>query len=240
MICVLAPRLHRQRRRHAAAELRRIAPYPPAGIAGIGRRQIAAAILHRRHVVIVVERLREASGYPGPLHEGAVGAVDQIGHLQAGVAGAEPGGDIGAGHAVFGLVADVDGDVAARPHRLVAGGAAVGVGVERPPRHVAVAAPRRFAADPAADLDAQIGARHVVEAGAIEAADFDILDRLGLYREIGGLARSHCNQTGCGAEQQALRPRHREHCAPCILFALLGLRRAFLHSGDCSILAQLA
>src|SRR4029450_3057973 len=68
----------------------------------------------------------------------------------------------------------------------------------------------------AADLETDIAARNVIEARAIEAADFHILDGLGLHREISGLRAAYCSQRGGGAKKHALCNWH-ERPPACVL-----------------------
>ena len=88
--------------------------------------------------------------------------------------------------------------------------APVVVGVRKSPGRVAVDSPGHFSAHPATDLDAHIGARHVVESCPVEAADLHVLDRSGLYGKISCLPRRYRNQTGRGAEEEAFHHLHFE------------------------------
>ena len=88
---------------------------------------------------------------------------------------------------------------------------AVGVAVERPPGHAAVnLAVDELSTHPATDLDAHIGARHIVESCPVEAADLHVFDRLGLNGKISCLPRSNRNQRGRGAEEEAFHHLHFE------------------------------
>src|SRR6266576_400263 len=62
----------------------------------------------------------------------------------------------------------------------------------------------------AAELDAGVAARDVVEAFTIKRADLHVLDRLGLDGKIGSLCPSDRNQTGCGPEEKTFRHLHYE------------------------------
>src|SRR5437764_2942790 len=61
-----------------------------------------------------------------------------------------------------------------------------------------------------ADLEAGIGARNVIEACAIKAADFHVFYWLGLDRKISCLPSRNRNQTGRGAEEEAFHHLHLE------------------------------
>ena len=67
---------------------------------------------------------------------------------------------------------------------------------------------RRFRPDIATDLQADVGARHVIKAGAVEAADFNVLYWVGLDRKIRCLPSRNRNQTGRGAEEEAFHHLH--------------------------------
>ena len=54
-------------------------------------------------------------------------------------------------------------------------------------------------ADPAADLDAHVSARDVIETHPVQAANLHVLDRLGLYGKIGCLRPSYRNESRCRA-----------------------------------------
>src|SRR4029077_7249226 len=213
----------RNRAGEATTELCRIGPYPPATVTGVGSGQIAATVMHGRGAVEVVERLRQTGRHAPPLDEGAVGAVDQVGNLQSDVGGVETDGDVTADRTVFGLVTNVRGDVTASPEHFVAGLPLIRVGIERTPSQAAVdSAVGDFSANPAADLNAQVGAGHIVESCPVEAANLHVFDRLGLDGKISCLPRSYRNQTGCGAEEEAFHHLHLN----LQLFAVGGFRRA--------------
>src|SRR5215813_12723666 len=60
----------------------------------------------------------------------------------------------------------------------------------------------------AADLEANVAARDVIEPGTEEVADSHILDRLGFYREIGCLRAADCGQCRSRPEKHTLRDCH--------------------------------
>jgi hypothetical protein len=105
-----------------------------------------------------------------------------------------------------------------RIRRDVAAGTEVAVVVERlltlcvrpTPGEVAVLAPAIFGTDPAADLDAHIGAGDVIEPDPIQAANLHVLDRLGLYGKISCLRPSYGNETRCRAKEKAFHHLHLE------------------------------
>src|SRR5689334_4497912 len=86
-------------------------------------------------------------------------------------------GDIAADRAVFGLVAGVRRDVAAGPEVAVVARAVVDILVRPTPGEVTVLAVTVFGTDPAADLDAHVGAGNVVEPHTVQAANLHVLDR---------------------------------------------------------------
>src|SRR4029077_8146276 len=213
----------RNRAGEATTELCRIGPYPPATVTGVGCGQEAATVMHGRGAVEVVERLRQTGRHARPLAEGAAGAVDQVGNLQSDVGGVETDGDVTADRTVFGLVTNVRGDVTASPECFVGRVAALRVAVEAAPSQAAVdIAVGNFSATPAADLNAQIGAGHIVESCPVEAANLHVFDRLCLCGKISCLPRSYRNQTGCGAEEEAFHHLHLN----LQLFAVGGFRLA--------------
>ena len=95
--------------------------------------------------------------------------------------------DVAAGNAVRRLLAGIRRDVAAGADRRLLVARLFGVAVERTPGHAAVRLIGGFGAHPTADLDAHVGAGHVIVSRPIHAADLHVLDRLGLYGKIGCL-----------------------------------------------------
>src|SRR6516164_11587253 len=67
-----------------------------------------------------------------------------------------------------------------------------------------------FRPQEAADLDASVGARNVVEACAVEATDFHVFYWLRLDRKISCLPSRNRNQAGRGAEEEAFHHLHLE------------------------------
>src|SRR5262249_19864637 len=62
----------------------------------------------------------------------------------------------------------------------------------------------------ATDLDAHIGARHIVETRPVEAANLHVFDRFGLDGKISCLPSANRNQTSRGAEEEAFHHLHIE------------------------------
>lgn len=195
--------LKRQRGRELRPNRRGVGSDHPARIAGVGGRERTPQ-RSRRDGVEVVERRGAAEGEAGPLDEGAVGA-ERVGRVvEAGVVLADADGDVAAHRAVSGLAAGVGGDIAAGAHHAVVGGAGVGVVRERTPAgEVADAAPAILEAGPAADLQADVGARNVVEPCAVERANLHVLDRFGLDGKIG------CRHAVAVTARAAAPPRRR-------------------------------
>jgi hypothetical protein len=80
---------------------------------------------------------------------------------------------------------------------------------------VAAVAVHGLQANPAADLQARVGARDVIETRAVERANLHVLDRFGLNGKIGCLRPCHRNETRCGAKEKAFHHLHLEppkHC----------------------------
>ena len=139
-------------------------------------------VLQRREAVEVVERHRLAEGEAGPLDKAAVGMG---GDAAAAANGIRDKADvhIGTHRAVGRLVAGVEGDVTARAPGRVVGRAVVDVGVgERTGRGAAVVVVIVLLTHPAADFQAHIGARDVVEPHTVQAANLHVLDRFGRAR----------------------------------------------------------
>ena len=202
--------------REAVAELRSVTERHPARIAGVGGREVAP-VRSRRHAVEVIERLRQTQGEARPLQEGAVCTERVRRRVQADVAGAHTNGDIAADRAVFRLVAGISRDVATRTERAVARGTVTVVAVERTPGHVAVIAIGGFGADPAAHLQAHIGAGDVIEPDAIQATNLHVLDRFGLNGKIGRLRPSYSNESRRRTKEKTFHHLHLEPPKHCFL-----------------------
>src|SRR5262245_17794732 len=68
----------------------------------------------------------------------------------------------------------------------------------------------RFRPRIATDLQADVGARHVIKASPVQATDFHVFYWLGLDRKIRCLPSRDRNQTGRGAEEEAFHHLHLE------------------------------
>src|SRR4029453_828281 len=139
----------------------------------------------------VEERLRTAKREAGPLDEGAVRAECSR-RIKDRVA-LNTNGEIATHRAVFGLVAGIGRDVAADTIPEVVREPVVDVATLHAGRS-AVHAVGRFEAHIAADLDAHISARDVIETHPVQAANLHVRDRGGLYGKIGC---SYRNESRC-------------------------------------------
>ena len=83
--------------------------------------------------------------------------------------------DVRAQGAVFGLRAGIGRDVATVTGVVVSGRTVVGVAAQRTVAHVAGVAVRRLQTNPAANLDARIGARDVIETRTVQATNLHVL-----------------------------------------------------------------
>src|SRR5262249_37784263 len=127
----------------------------------------------------IEERLRTAEGEARPLDEGAVGAERvRCRDIAAVLVLRQTHGDIAAHRAVFGLVAGIGRDVAAGADVAVVRRTVVAVAIYPTQGEVAILAPAVLGTDPAANLDAHVRARDVVEPHPIQAANLHVLDEL--------------------------------------------------------------
>src|SRR6516165_3969644 len=132
------------------------------------------------------------------------------------------GREVAAQGAVGRLLAHVGRQVGAgADEEIIFGASLEGIGVvekrcERPIRMDVPLCP-----DEPADLYADVGARHIVEARAVEATDFHVFYWLGLDRKICCLPSRNRNQTGRGAEEEAF---HHLHLEPPIVVPCGGFR----------------
>jgi len=197
-------------RREAVAELGSVAHQEPAAVTGV-RTGERTPVRRRRVAIEVEERLRTAKREARPLDKGAVRAEVVRGRNVAAVlVFRHAEGDIAAHRAVFGLVTRIRRDVAASTEVAVIGKTVVDIVIRPTPGEVAVLAPAIFGTDPAADLDAHIGAGDVVKPDPIQAANLHVLDRLGLYGKISCLRPSYGNETRCRAKEKAFHHLHLE------------------------------
>src|SRR5262249_36772371 len=150
---------------------------------------------------------RQTSGDAGKLHEGAVGA-ELVGRgVQTDVRGVDTDRDVTTRRTVSRLLTSVGGDVTASAHDQVVGAPVVHVAVERTPGQAAVIAVANFSTRPAADLQAEIGTGHIIEARPIEAANLNVFDWLGLHGKISRV-RSCDRQNTCGGTEKQVSSSH--------------------------------
>src|SRR6266851_3793072 len=197
-------------------ELRSVAEREPARIARVRGREVPP-VRGRRHAVEVTERLRQTQCETGPLKEGAVRTELVRCGVEADVAGAQTNGDVAADRAIFRLVARISRDVATRTERAVARVTALNVIVERTPGHVAVIAIGVFGTDPAAHLQAHVGAGDVIKPDAVQATNLHVLDRFGLDGKIGCLRPGYRNESRCRAKEKTFYHLHLEPPKHCFL-----------------------
>src|SRR6516225_10415398 len=181
------PRLFdRERRREAVAILRGIGEHLPPAVTRVARGRAEERARRRR--IEVEERLRRADREPGELDERAVG-VEARARSQRGVV-VHTELQVAAQGPVLGLLPAVEPRIGAGPHQevgtvdpvLVAGAGASATGLEWPVRAACTVVIEIFTTNISADLEADIGARDVVEAVAVKAADLHVLHRRCLDR----------------------------------------------------------
>src|SRR5262245_63018178 len=158
-----APRLfERERRREAVAILRRISEDLPAAVTGIAR--VRSEERARRRRIEVVERLRGADREPGELDEGPVRVETRA--RDRGIVVVDTDLQVAAQGAVLGLLAAVEPRIGAGPHQEVVSVEPVllaGDAGKRPVRAARTVVIEIFTTNVSADLEADIGARDVVE-----------------------------------------------------------------------------
>src|SRR5262249_34022133 len=157
--------------------------------------------------VEVEERLRGADREPGELDERPVRVEARATRVRAVVVHTNL--EIAAQSPVFGLLPAVEPRICAGAHDPVAAlgpvpeAGAIGLGVagadlaalERPVRAVCTEVIEVFPTNISANLEADIGARDVVEPVAIKAADLHVLHRRCLDWHVGGLRPSDRNKS---------------------------------------------
>ena len=210
-------RVFRDRPRHAVAERRRVRHQ-----VATARRRVGAGAGERVGVRPglrpgVEVRLRLAEGEARELDERAL-HIEPAGRLLVG-GEVEPAAVVGPQRAVLSLGPNVErNDRAGACPVVVRVEAVVTAGATRDERR---AAPARVAeilivTNPAADLDAGIGARNVEEPFAVQTADLHVFDRFGLDGKIGCLRPRNRDQTRRAAEEKAFHHLHRDlHSLPC-------------------------
>src|SRR5207248_3390410 len=136
--------------------------HPPAGVAGVFARQIGA-ITRRSRAVEVIERLSDTGSDTRPLNKGTVEAEDRWSECVADVGRGNTHGDVSARRTPCGLLAGVGCDVGAGAHHELVRGAVVDITCGRSAGEVAVTMVGRFRPRIAADLQTDVGARHIIE-----------------------------------------------------------------------------
>ena len=193
----LARRFRRNRRREAIPELGGVAHHEPATVTGVGTGE-RTPVGRRRVAVEVEERLRATEREARPLDEGAVPTeVVRCRDVAAVIVLRDADRDVTAHRTVFGLVAGIGRDVTAGAEVAVVRRAVIDVLVRPTPGEVTVLAPAVFGTDPAANLDAHVGAGDVIESHTVQAANLHVLDRFGLNGKIGCLRPCYCNEPRC-------------------------------------------
>ena len=214
----------RQRAGDAVAEIGGKGRHAPAAVTGVFR--VGGEVAGRRCRVEVEERLGKPEGEAGQLDEAAVGVEAFRVRRVAGVADQE----VGAQHAVVGLLAGID-----RDHRAGAHGE-VGPAASRcrcrstrvnGPRSLLMFVPKNGVCGRvlpvvavelrphiSAELEADIGSGDVVEAVPVQVADLHVLHRC-LHRHVGGLRPSNRDEARCGTEEKTFHHLHLNlHCYP--------------------------
>src|SRR5262249_2111669 len=163
----------------------------------------------RRRLIEVEERLRGADREPGELDEGPVRVEARARDRGAIVVHAEL--QVAAQSPVLGLLPAVEPRIGAGPQQevvpvepvLLAGDAG-----KRPVRAARTIVIKIFTTNISADLEADIGARDVVEAVAVKAADLHVWHRRCLDRQVGGLRLSDRNQSRGRPEEKTFHHLH--------------------------------
>ena len=195
------------RSRHAIAELGGVGDLVDTGhvvLATEEERGVVARIAGPRSREL---RHRLTEGEAGELDERVVDAEVTEGARVAVRGPVEHRIEVGADHAVFGGGTRIDVDVLTGAGDVIV---IVTIRSAHPARHVigAGAVERHVGTQVAAQLDAGIGARDVVETRAVQRADLHVFDRLGLQRKIGRLCPADSDQGRCRAEDKALNHLH--------------------------------
>src|SRR5262249_1656416 len=202
------PRLfEREGRREAVAILRGIGKDLPATVAAVARGRTKEGTRRRR--IEGEERLRGTDREPGELDERPVRAEVRVGVLRAVVVHADL--EVATQGPVLGLLPAVEPRVGAGPHQEV--GAVEPVlhtrDASKPPVEAARAGVIEvLTMDVSADLEADIGARDVVEAVAVKGADLHVLHRRCLDRHVGGLRPSDRNKSRGRPEEKTFHHLH--------------------------------
>ena len=179
-------------------------PLAPVSLLVLGLEQRLEAVVAGR-AGHVGERLGVAEREARPLDEGA-GRVDRDRAL---VLVVDVHRHVGAQRAIGGLRAAVEVEVRAMPRRVRAHRAILRARSTRVVRRARAGdVPAVVGSDIAADLEADVAARDVVEALAVEGADLHVFDRLGLDGKIGCLRPRNCDESCRGAEEKTFHHLH--------------------------------
>ena len=204
-----------------------------AGIVGPGRVELRHGLTHREAGELdegVVHAERTGRGVAiGAVHRTGAVRTDEAGarsveaertavlgstrcRTGAGVVAGRPGEDAveeGANHAVFGRGAGVDVQVFTSAEGVVVHQAVASTGNAALVRvEVRIGAQHGVSTQVTTQLDAGVGARDVVETGAVQRADLHVFDRLGLHGKIGCERPGGGHQAGSRAEKECLRQLH--------------------------------
>src|SRR5262249_62408903 len=174
--------------------LRGIGKDLPAAVAGIARGRSKERA--RGRLIEVEERLRGADREPGELNEGPVRAEART--RGRGVVVVHADLQVAAQGPVLLLLPAVEPSIGAGPQQEVVAVEPVLLAGDAGKRPVCAARPvviEIFTTNISADLEADIGARNVVEAVAVKAADLHVVHRRCLDRQLGALRPSDRNQS---------------------------------------------
>ncbi len=201
----------RDRRRNAAAEFRRVRELRDTGRVERAREEAGRTDPRTRQRPLRIElRNRLTEGEACELDEQEVVLDKTARDILAALQIVEQDARVGADDTVFGLRAGIDEQVQA--FAIGEEIAVVGVrtaGAALIERHAVRGTVERGSdTDRAADADAGIGARNIIEARAVKRAHLHILDRLRLDGKISRVRTGQRDETRRGAEHSALNDFH--------------------------------
>src|SRR5215475_2994048 len=127
--------------------------------------------------------------------------------------------DVAPHRTVFGLVAGIRRDVTPRAEVAVVGRTVVEVSVRPAPGKIAVVAPTVFGTDPAANLDAHVRARDVIEPHTVHAADPEYSTGFALTGRSAARALAIVNIPATEASNRLF-----PNCIPCLQESFLTTR----------------
>src|SRR6516165_11300462 len=197
----------RERRREAVAILRGIGEHLPPAVTRVARGRAEERARRRR--IEVEERLRRADRESGELDERPVRVEARARDRWAVVVHADL--QIAAQGPVLGLLAAVEPGIGAGPHQEVAPVEPVLLAGNAGKHQVGAARAgviEVLTTNVSADLEADIGARDVVEPVAIKAADLHVLHRRCLDWYVGGLRPSDRNESRGRPEEKTFHHPH--------------------------------